>query len=103
MGKKRFGRLSGAFIAGPSLLLHMRQTQALPGTAMGGISVKCPGHDVDSLLDLYIPEYEVVERHHQEVAATVEIAFAVACRVDLSPSAIVRALFMLREVAFAAR
>jgi len=57
------------------------------------------GEEADSLLDLYIAEYEVAERHHMEVAAPAETTFAAAYKTDLSHSTIVRALFKLRELA----
>src|ERR1044071_4376607 len=57
------------------------------------------GQDVDSLLDLYIPEYEVVERHQIAVSATAATTFDAACKSDLSQSLIVSTLFKVRELA----
>jgi hypothetical protein len=57
------------------------------------------GEEADSLLDLHIPEYEVVERHQTGVAAPAEITYKAACEIDLFQSAIVRAILKTRELA----
>lgn len=59
-----------------------------------------PGPDTDetdSLLDEFMPAYEVVERHHVRVAAPAAIALAAACEMDLAQSAIIRGIFKGRE------
>jgi hypothetical protein len=55
-------------------------------------------HEQDALLDRFMPEYEVVERHQTRVAAPPEITFAVACDQDLQDSPGVRAIFKAREL-----
>jgi hypothetical protein len=52
----------------------------------------------DSLLDRFMPAYDVVERHHIPVDAPAETTFAAACDVDPLQSPIVRAIFKGREV-----
>ncbi len=54
--------------------------------------------EADPLLDRFMPSYEVAERHHIRVAAPVEITFAAATELDLSQSAIIRAIFRSREL-----
>jgi len=54
-------------------------------------------YDADSLLDRFMPTYEVVERRHIFVAAPAEITFAAACEADLLHSPIIRAIFRTRE------
>ena len=100
MKTKRFRRLAGSLIVGCTALATAAYVTHAVVTwcRYGGSKQQVRGDDVDSLLDLYLPEYEVVERHHQAVGAPAEIAFSAACRVDLSQSAIVRALFRLREL-----
>src|SRR3954452_14333378 len=39
--------------------------------------------EADSLLDCFLPEYEVAERHHIHIAAPAEITFLAACEADL--------------------
>src|SRR5262245_9994194 len=39
--------------------------------------------DVDSLLERFIPAYDVAERHHIQVAAPPDVTFAAACEQDL--------------------
>jgi hypothetical protein len=54
--------------------------------------------DTDPLLDRFIPEFEVVERHQVRVAAPAEITWSAACDTDLQESAIVRGIFKVREL-----
>jgi hypothetical protein len=55
------------------------------------------GDDADALLDIFMPSYEVVERHHVRVAAPAEVAFAAATEMDLRQSPVVRGIFKSRE------
>jgi len=54
--------------------------------------------DADAMLDRFMPDYDVVERHHIHVAAPAEITFAAACEANLIRSPITRALFRTREL-----
>jgi hypothetical protein len=54
--------------------------------------------DRDSLLDRFIPMYEVAERHHVRVVAPAETTFFTACHMYLQQSAVVRAIFKGREL-----
>jgi hypothetical protein len=54
--------------------------------------------DVDLLLDRFMPAYEVVERHHIDVAAPADITYAAACEQDLMGLPISRAIFKAREI-----
>jgi hypothetical protein len=54
--------------------------------------------DADDLLDRFMPEYEVTERHHVQVGAPADITFTAACHADLMRSPIVRAIFKAREL-----
>ena len=56
----------------------------------------------DELLDRFIPEYEVVERHQIRVNAPAAVVFAAASEQNLQQSAIVRAIFKARELALGA-
>lgn len=53
--------------------------------------------DQDELLDRFIPEYEVVERHSIPVAAPAAVTLEAAKEQDLFQSALVRAIFVARE------
>ncbi len=61
------------------------------------------GEDADPLLDQFMPEYEVVERHHVRVAAPAEITFSAAIDADLQRSRIVRGIFKAREWALGSK
>ena len=52
----------------------------------------------DPLLDRFIPEYDVVERHHVRVAAPPAITLAAAAELELDQSALIRAIFRAREL-----
>jgi len=54
----------------------------------------------DSLLDMFLPAYEVVERHRVRVAAPAEVTLSAACEMDLQQSAIIRGIFRARELLF---
>ena len=54
--------------------------------------------DADSLLDQFMPVYEVVERHHVRVAAPASVTLAVAREVDLQASPVVRTIIRAREL-----
>ena len=56
----------------------------------------------DPLLDQFIPEYEVAERHHVRVAAPTTITLSAAADMDLQQSTIVRAIFRARELVLGA-
>jgi hypothetical protein len=56
------------------------------------------GEESDSLLDRYMPEYEVADCRHIRVAAPAETTFAAACQLNMSQPAIVRAIFKTREL-----
>ena len=51
----------------------------------------------DPLLDRYLPEYEIVERHRVAVRAPVAVAFAAAVEMDLQRSLLIRTIFRTRE------
>ncbi len=59
--------------------------------------------DADPLLDRFLPEFDVVERHHVHVAAPAQIALAAACDMDLFRSTIVRGIFKVRELILGSR
>src|SRR5512140_2152918 len=52
----------------------------------------------DELLDAFMPEYEIAERHHINVDAPADITFSTACAMDLQDSGIIRAIFKTREL-----
>jgi hypothetical protein len=52
----------------------------------------------DALLDRFMPEYEVAERHHVRVAAPAAMTLSTAAATDLQRSTIVRVIFTAREL-----
>jgi len=52
----------------------------------------------DTLLDAFIPDYDVVDRHHSRIQAPADVTFRAACDVSLGESPVVRALFKGREL-----
>jgi hypothetical protein len=56
----------------------------------------------DPLLDRFMPEYEVAERHHVSVAAPAAMTLSAAADTDLQQSRIIRAIFKARELVLGA-
>jgi hypothetical protein len=53
--------------------------------------------EADPLLDRFMPNYEIAERHHIHVGAPAGTTFAAASEMDLQESRIIRAIFKGRE------
>jgi hypothetical protein len=53
--------------------------------------------EADALLDLFIPRYDVVERHRIDVAAPSEMTFDALMGLNLNDSRVIRAIFKGRE------
>lgn len=56
------------------------------------------GRRPDSLLETFIPDYEVGIQHEIGVQASAECTFDAACRARMGESAIIEALFKIREL-----
>ncbi|MBZ5675584.1 MAG: hypothetical protein LAP61_15190 [Acidobacteriia bacterium] len=63
-----------------------------------GRSQPAKPQEADELLDGFMPEYEISERHHVNVDAPADITFSTACAMDLQDSGIIRAIFKTREL-----
>jgi hypothetical protein len=59
---------------------------------------KAAAVESDDLLDRFMPRYDIVERHHIQVAAPADVTFAASMDMDLEDSAVVRAIFKGREI-----
>ncbi|HEY5950006.1 MAG TPA: hypothetical protein VIV40_31140, partial [Kofleriaceae bacterium] len=59
---------------------------------------KAHGEAADPLLDAFMPDYDVCERHHVNVEAPAEVTFAAAKEIELGKSRIIRAIFKAREL-----
>ena len=51
-----------------------------------------------TLLDRFLPKFEVLERHHTRVAAPVDVTYAAARQMSLDESPVARAIFRGREL-----
>lgn len=102
MKTKHYGRLVSGLVAGGAAIAAASYAiyAGITWYGYGRMKHQVSGEESDSLLDLYMPEYEVVDRHHLRVAAPAAITFATACEMNLSRSPIVRAIFRTRELAF---
>jgi hypothetical protein len=56
------------------------------------------GQESDDLLDRFLPDYDVIERHQVRVGAPAAITPAAARKLDLTASPAIRAIFRAREV-----
>jgi hypothetical protein len=68
-----------------------------------GRTVSPAADDLDPLLDQFMPECEVAERHHVRVMAPPQTTLSAAAEVDLQQSATVRAIFRARELILGAQ
>ena len=68
-----------------------------------GRSVKPAGPTADTLLDRFIPAYDVSERHQIRVAAPAEVTLAAAREMDLLHTPLVRWIFRGRELVMGSR
>jgi hypothetical protein len=59
--------------------------------------------ETDSLLDQFMPNYEVADRHQVRVLAPSDVALSAAAETDLQQSGVIRAIFKAREVVLGAR
>lgn len=57
----------------------------------------------DGLLDRFMPLYDIVERHHVDVHAPADVAFATACSFDLLTTPLANAIFKARELVMGSR
>ncbi len=54
--------------------------------------------EVDGLLDRFMPEYDLVERHSIHIAAPAPVTFLALSDMDLNESRVIRAIFKAREL-----
>jgi hypothetical protein len=101
MKAKHYARLVGGLLAGAAAIAAASYATyaGIIWCRYGRTKREVSGEESDSLLDLYMPEYEVADRHHIRVSAPAEVTFGAACEMNMSQPAIVRAIFKMRELA----
>ncbi len=101
MKAKNCARLIGGMLAGGTAIAAASYATYAGFTwyRYGRMKRKVTTGESDSLLDLYMPEYEVVDQHQILVAAPAESTFAAACEMNMSQPSIIRAIFKTRELA----
>jgi hypothetical protein len=96
-------RSSGRWLAGAAAL-----TAATYGLYAAAVWLRYGQHpeptadERDPHLDEFMPRYEVVERHHIEIAAPADLVMAAAREMDVAQSRISRAIFKARQLAMGA-
>jgi hypothetical protein len=88
--------------AGAGLAAAAYATSAAVTWARYGYPRPPTAEEVDPLLDRFMPIYDVVERHHVDVAAPAAVTLAAAKAVDMYDSAIVRAIVKTRALVLGA-
>jgi hypothetical protein len=58
---------------------------------------RASGENIDALMDKFISQYDVADRHNVRVDAPADITFPAASEVDLERCAVVRGIFKARE------
>jgi hypothetical protein len=56
------------------------------------------GSKADSLLDVFMPDYEVVDRHSVRIAVPADVVLTAAAEVDIEKCPLIRAIFKSREL-----
>ncbi len=59
--------------------------------------------EADPLLDSFMPDYEVADRHHRRIKAPPDVTFSTAIETDPLRSVIIRGIFKARELALRGR
>ncbi|HEU0029219.1 MAG TPA: hypothetical protein VFQ53_01215 [Kofleriaceae bacterium] len=85
--------LTGAGIAGASYA-----TYAVTTWLGYGRPRRAPRDATDALLDTFMPDYDVCDRHEIAIDAPADVTFEAAKDLDLEDSRIVRAIFRAREL-----
>jgi hypothetical protein len=62
-----------------------------------GKAEQAAGDDADALLDMFMADFEVVDRHKIPVAAPPEVALTAATEINLESCGVIRAIFKGRE------
>ena len=63
---------------------------------------KAEGDTADPLLDRFMPDFDVVERHHIGIDAPADVVLAAAKEQDLNGSSVIRAIFKARALVMGA-
>ena len=84
---------AGAGIAGTAYAAYVADTWLRYGRPR-----QARGDAKDALLDTFMRDYDVRERHEITVAAPADVTFAAAEEMELDSSPVVRAIFRAREV-----
>jgi hypothetical protein len=100
MNAKRRNRLILWWVAGSIALVALSYGVyvAVTWIRYGHAASAASAGESDPLLDRFMPDYEVVDRHQVRVAAPVEITIATASEMDLRQSAIIRGIFKSRQL-----
>ena len=98
MKAKHYARLAGRLLAGGAAIAAASYATyaGITWYGYGRPNHQVSGEESDSLLDLYMPEYEVADRHDMLVGAPAEVTFATICQMNMSQPAIVRDIFKTR-------
>jgi hypothetical protein len=101
--RSRTGVLTGRLAAGAGAALAAYGAYAAIAWYRYGRVPRLPADEGDALLDRFMPEYEIVERHHITVKAPAAVTLSAAREQDLLQLPLVRAIFKAREIAMHAQ
>src|SRR4051794_2365798 len=104
MQAKHTLRFAGRTIAGgAALALASYAAYVAFAWARYGRNKPSTADERDSLLDEFMPVYEVVERHSIQVGAPADATLSSACDTDLEESGLVKVIFRTRELVLGSR
>ena len=91
-------KLTRCLVAGAGFAAAGYGTLAARGWLQYGRPRESAPDEADPLLDRFMPEYEIVERHHVAVDAPAAVTLAAACETDIRASRLAEAIFRVRAL-----
>src|SRR5262245_44744107 len=95
---QRFGRGVKWTVTAAGVALATYRTVAGLTWLRYGHPARPRGQDVDALLDRFMPEYEVAERHRVRIRVSAETAMRAAGEMHLEDSRLIRLIIRAREI-----
>ncbi|HMF01056.1 MAG TPA: hypothetical protein VKK06_14305 [Terriglobia bacterium] len=99
MKSKQLARFATKWSAvGISLAAFSYATYAATTFLRYGRPRRSKGSKADPVLDIFMPNYEVVDRHSVRIAVPAEVVLTAAAEVDIEKCPLIRAIFKSREL-----
>jgi hypothetical protein len=99
MKSKQLARFAAKWsAAGVGLAAFSYATYAATAFLRYGRPRRSKGSNADSVLDIFMPNYEVVDRHSVRIAAPADVVLTAATEINIEKYPLIRAIFKSREL-----